>query len=460
VKLKLVLQTSGQDCRDLVVTADSSTTVGELAGYLRLADPQRADPCWVAPAVSAPATGGTAVDALVDADARDDGDLTLALVDQSYRAINARLTVLDSGLRSGATIALTRRLASAPDPGRPVAVGVVVAGPDAGKEFPLWAGTAYIGRGQGAELRLSDSSVSRRHAKLVVSGRPALRHVTPAAWVMEVVDLGSANGISVGGTPVPRSVLTSGDRVRLGDTEIEVRLADPAGGPGADLAGPAPGGFVRSPRIAPLFEGREFDLPDLPERPKPSRMPWLAMLLPALMGMSLFAFTRSPYSLMFMLMSPMMMLGNHVEQRRGGKKDFANLMRDFRQDLEIMTSQIRESLEVEADQRREENPSGAECAETARRLSPLLWTRRHDTPGFLQLRIGLGPLSSRSSMTMPAVGRSTAQAWSELAGSMKGLSVVPDVPVVVDPLSTGAMGVSGDRLVALPAARSLMFQAV
>ena len=63
-------------------------------------------------------------------------------------------------------------------------------------------------------------------------------------------------------------------------------------------------------------------------------------------------------------------------------------------------------------------------------------------------------------MTMPAVGRSTAQAWLELATAVEGLSVVPDVPVVVDPLGTGAIGVSGVRDVALPAARSLVLQAV
>jgi len=466
VKLKLVLQSSDQDCRDLVATIDSSTTVGELAGYLARADPQWVDGGAAVPSVpgeSEPAAGPVAVDALMHArvDAGDDhGDLTLVLVDQNYRAVDPRLTVPDSGLRSGAAVAVARCRGSAPDPGRPVGVGVIVAGPDCGKDFLLWPGTAYIGRGQGAEIRLSDSSVSRRHAKLVVSALPALVQGTPPAWVMEVVDLGSANGISVGGAPVPRSVLTSGDRVSLGDTEIEVRLTDPDGVPGADMAGSAPAVFVGSPRISPLFEGHHFDLPDVPERPKPSRMPWLAMLLPALMGMGLFAITKSPYSLVFVLMSPMMMLGNYVEQRRGGKKDFENLMRDLRQDLEIVATQIRESLEVEAEQRRTENPSGAECAETARTLSPLLWTRRHDTAGFLQLRLGLGTMPSRSSMTMPAVGRSTAQAWSAMARSVEGLTVVTDVPVVVDPLSTGAVGVSGDRFEALPAARSLMLQAV
>ena len=489
MKLKFALLSDGQDSRDLVATIDASTTVGDLATYLVNADPCRPSPEGpvdsfddgprAVGAGGALATRGAsgALGAGGDGElARGEGELTLALVDQNHRMVDAQLTIPESGLRSGVTIAVIRRGHSVLDPGPPVAVARIVAGPDSGKEFPLWRGTAYIGRGHGAEIRLSDASVSRRHAKLVVAGVPGVMPVRQGMQVVEVVDLGSANGISVGGAEVPRAVLKAGDRVKLGDTEVEVRLIKTRGGvligssavpaDSADLVSAADSvdslsvAFTRSPRIAPLFEGRQFDLPDLPERPKPSRMPWLAMMFPALMGMGLFAFTRSPYSLMFVLMSPMMMLGNHVEQRRGGKKDFENQMRDFREDVEVVATQIRESLEVEADQRRTEHPSGAECAEMARRLSPLLWTRRPDMPGFLQLRLGLATLPSRSLMKMPVVGRSTAQAWSELAGSVEGLSVVAGVPVVVDLLSTGAIGVSGARRVALPAARSLVLQAV
>jgi len=200
VKLKFVLLSSGQDSRDLVATVDSSTTVGELATYLARADPQR-----------------SAVDGV---EAVGDGGLTLALVDQNYRVLDVRLTLPESGLRSGVTLAITHRLEPVIDVGRPVAVALIVAGPDSGKEFPLWPGTAYIGRGHGAEIRLSDSSVSRRHAKLVVVGLPA---------APEIVDLGSVNGISVGGAEVPRAVLKAGDRVRLGDTEVEVRLTEAGG---------------------------------------------------------------------------------------------------------------------------------------------------------------------------------------------------------------------------------------
>jgi S-DNA-T family DNA segregation ATPase FtsK/SpoIIIE len=444
MKLKLTLSSAGQESRDLVAVIDHSTTVGDLATYLAEADP-------VCPEVD------------LNIEGPELDELTLSVVDQSNRVIDSRLTVPQSGLRSGVTVALTRCDKAVVDVGPPVAVAVAVAGPDSGKEFHLCTGTAYIGRGHGAQIRLSDSSVSRRHAKLVVAGHVASGEVIEVVDVVEVVDLGSANGISVRGAEVPRAFLNAGDRVTLGDTEIEVRLSGSGGVLNVSTSGSADSAgvsFTRSPRIAPLFEGRRFDLPDLPERPKVTRMPWLAMMFPTLMGMGLFAFTQSPYSLMFVLMSPMMMLGNYVEQRRGAKKDFASLMADFREDLEIVTTQIRESLSVEADQRRLENPSSAECAESIRGLSPVLWTRRGDMPGFLQLRLGRGALPSRSSLAMPVVGRSSAHAWSELVTSLEGLSVVSDVPVVVDPLSTGAIGISGPRRLVLAAARSLLLQAV
>jgi len=441
VKLKLTLQPSmlssltvlssstpsaSRASRDLVATMDSSTTIGDLATYLVRADPHAAE-------LSGPSAG----------------NLTLTLVDQGNSALDPRSTVPECNLRSGVRVAVTRRSETFVDAGRAVAVASIVAGPDSGKEFPLSCGTAYIGRGHDCEIQLSDSSVSRRHARLVVAGPPDLP---------EVVDLGSANGLSIDGAEVPRAVLAAGDRVRLGDTEVEVRLlVGDCDSPGGDSPYAA---FSRSPRIAPLFEGREFELPELPERPKPSRMPWLAMMFPVFMGVGLFAFTRSPYSLMFVLMSPMMMLGNHVEQTRGGKKEFESAMRDFRVDLEILAAEIRESLQVEADRRGHENPSSASCMEACRQLSPLLWARRRDMSGFLQLRLGTGTLPSRSSIRMPSVGRSTTEAWLEVATSIEGLSSVPGVPIVVDPLATGAMGLSGLRSAALPVARSLVLQAV
>jgi hypothetical protein len=95
------------------------------------------------------------------------------------------------------------------DVGGKTAAVVATAGGTPGRHQPSHLATGGSG--------LSDSLVSRRQAKLLVAGLPA------DVKVVEVVDLGIVNAISVGCTEVPRAVLKAGDRVGLGEIEVEVR---------------------------------------------------------------------------------------------------------------------------------------------------------------------------------------------------------------------------------------------
>lgn len=425
MKLKFVLR-SGDRETDLVATTDSATTVGDLADYVAKADPHRASVLGV------------------------DQAMTLALVDQEMRALDPRATVAESGLQSGMRVTVTRAGEAFVDRGRPAAVAYILTGPDAGKEVQLGRGTAYIGRGRGCEVQLSDESVSRKHAKLVVQD------------VVEVVDLGSANGITAGGQQVARAHLKSGDVVRVGDTELEVHLLgeSQAARPGSGVLSGDAGivSFSRSPRVAPLYKGEEFQVPELPERGKPPHLPMVAMTIPLIMGLVIFLVTRSAFSIIFMFMMPMMMVGTYYEGRRQQRKDFEKAMVEFREDLGILSERIKESLDREGHVRRGEHPSGTDSLIAVRDRSALLWTRRRDQPGFGEVRLGLGTLPSRSVIKMPTVGRSKAEAWYDVSEQLKGLEVVPDVPVVATPLSSGAIGVCGPRVNALDAARSIVLQ--
>lgn len=73
---------------------------------------------------------------------------------------------------------------------RPVGTFRCVSGPDAGLSADLGPGEHLIGRDPGASIRLFDSEISRRHAKLIVlaDGRAAIS------------DLGSSNGTAINGT--------------------------------------------------------------------------------------------------------------------------------------------------------------------------------------------------------------------------------------------------------------------
>ena len=67
-----------------------------------------------------------------------------------------------------------------------------------------------IGRAKDNAVRLSNTRVSRHHARIESQGG--------APWIL---DLGSANGIEVNGESVDRCILRSGDEVSLG---LGVRL--------------------------------------------------------------------------------------------------------------------------------------------------------------------------------------------------------------------------------------------
>jgi len=424
VKLKFTLRGSGEVDTDLVATVDGTTTVGQLADFLVRADPGR---------LGAVPSGGV-------------GDLTLSHVAEGYRAVDPASTIAESGLRSGAHVAVTRRTSGYADRGAAVATAVVVAGPDTGREFPLGAGTAYIGRGRGCDVQLGDAQVSRRHARLLVTD------------ILEVIDLGSSNGIDLQGQQVDRAVLRSGDRFRIGETEIEVRIAGGSTGlaPGRGTSVP----FSRSPRIAPLYLGTRFPIPELPERPKPERPPWISAFIPAIVGLALVAITRNPLFGLFILLTPAMLFGHYWESKRNARLDFEDAMADFREDLGFLVEALRAEQEREVGGRQAEHPSAAEAVEAAASGSALLWTRRVGDPGFAEFRLGLGSLPSRNVLEVPQLGRARAEAWLEASQAVEGLGAVEPVPVVAEPLRTGAVGVAGPREQTLAAARSILTQAV
>src|SRR4051795_6606910 len=94
---------------------------------------------------------------------------------------------------------------------------IVVDGPNAGTEFDI-AGSSVIGRDPSSGIVLDDPEASRRHASVSAEGD-----------AITVEDLGSTNGTYVAGERIEGSRrISSGDRIRIGTTVMEVRVAAPA----------------------------------------------------------------------------------------------------------------------------------------------------------------------------------------------------------------------------------------
>jgi DNA-binding winged helix-turn-helix (wHTH) protein len=75
-----------------------------------------------------------------------------------------------------------------------------------GRRIALHDGECVIGRDAGSDICLDDVSVSRRHARLVVDGA-----------TVQLEDLGSKNGTTIGAEPVRNPIALHGDdRLRFG----------------------------------------------------------------------------------------------------------------------------------------------------------------------------------------------------------------------------------------------------
>ncbi|MFC1597464.1 FHA domain-containing protein [Planctomycetota bacterium] len=97
---------------------------------------------------------------------------------------------------------------------------IVVGGKNAGKEVPVAGPKFFIGRAEDCQLKPHSDLVSRHHCAIMVE----------EAFVA-VRDFGSKNGTQVNGERVQgERELKAGDRITVGDLELEVQLGVGIGG--------------------------------------------------------------------------------------------------------------------------------------------------------------------------------------------------------------------------------------
>ncbi|MBI5549810.1 MAG: FHA domain-containing protein [Deltaproteobacteria bacterium] len=133
--------------------------------------------------------------------------------------------------------------------GPPISVEVI-AGPDRGVRLPIRGGRMIVGRGDGCDLKLTDTSVSRRHLEL-----------TAGLSGVVLRDLGSGNGTRVNGQREVEVELAHGDEIALGDTVFkiidELKRHDEERAPP-----PARRNSVRSPAAQPQEEAESDAQPE------------------------------------------------------------------------------------------------------------------------------------------------------------------------------------------------------
>lgn len=427
MRLRLTLARTGAEPVDLSVTAESTTTVTQLARELHNADPLSA--------------GRAAV---------HDGDLSVRIHHAHDLSGAAGVTVLEASallgdvpLGSGAVVSLVAAGAGEAPQAPPIAARLrVISGPDAGRVVELRAGVSTLGRDASNTVVIGDPLVSKHHCRIAVGD------------AVEVIDAGSANGTLIDGQAADRAIVAADDIITVGDSAFSVERT---GSAVASLDSSGPLAFTRSPRLDPIYVGLKIKAPEPPEKAERQRLPWLALLAPLLMGGIVFAVNPgNPLSVVFVALSPLLMVASYVDTRIQNSRQWKRAVKQFDESIEAVASDIRALHDAERAGRRSEAPTVAEVVSAARAASPLLWTRRPEHESYLAVRLGAGSLPSRHELEMPGQRKGPPELWRKVEELRAAIAIVDDVPAVENLRTSGSIGVAGGGDAARAAARGVL----
>ncbi|HSV67407.1 MAG TPA: FtsK/SpoIIIE domain-containing protein [Mycobacteriales bacterium] len=352
------------------------------------------------------------------------------------RVVADRTPVREAGFVAGAVVALGRplrdRSAIAAEGLELAVVGGLAAGSIAGLRLGR---TLSVGRDPRCDLTLDDEEVSRTHAT-VTAPDPEMSDVDG----VRLVDAGSRNGVRLRGyRMVGDGLLVPGDAVGVGETVLELRRPAPAA--------PIVAGAVvnRPPRIAVPATVPEVAVPTEPERPRAFRLPLAGVLAPLVLAAILFvAMDGNRMFLVFLGLSPLMMLANVLGDRRSGRKDYVAKKNEYDAAVAALDSRLAALAVAEERAERAALPDPAALLRAALAPTARLWERRPADEDFLRLRLGLVDRPLRVHLR----GR---------AGEHP-VPTVHLVPLAVDLADAGVLGVAGPRAALMPAARALLAQ--
>ncbi|PRB10334.1 phosphopeptide-binding protein [Microbacterium sp. MYb72] len=433
MRVKLTLRRPSAPLTDVVVMADSTATVADVARQIASTDPLRSIPA-----------GPSDVLTLSVAPPTSD-QLTMLSPD---------LLVGDAPIGSGFLAEVVNvganRASTGSASARPAAVLTVVAGPAAGQEFPLPIGHFMIGRDHANDVAIADPLISKRHARIEV-----------AATFVELVDLNSANGILVDGGLVQRLRVIPGQHFTLGDCEFVVHLVGDFDGSASGDPVLERGGallFNRSPRVEERFTGEDLDEPRYPRDQVQRLFPWPMLVAPILLGAVTFFMFENPRALLVIFMSPLMMFGNFISQKTNLGQRLRKEAESFEEQFERLEEKLYHSHPKEREVRQNEVPAVAVVFDEAMRLGPLLWTRRPEHWNFLSVRLGVCEDESRTAIKRTETPEALVEYVERVDRLEERYRMISDVPILESLQSVGSIGVAGPTSLASDALRGIAVQ--
>ncbi|MDQ4094802.1 MAG: FHA domain-containing protein, partial [Actinomycetota bacterium] len=346
-------------------------------------------------------------------------------------------TVVDANLVSGMTVVVEERAGSHLDTTSDGHNGVVsldvAAGPEAGRFIAVSPGTYRVGRSSACDIVIDDPTMSKHHLTVDVAHDLKVT-ITP--------EDAAANGTFMGGAEISGTRVVEPEQlVQAGATALAFRPLGEDFSHRRDLLGQIP--FNRVPHHRVVVRERTFDpLERPPETPRKQSFPVLASLLPLAIGVVMVMITNRPQFLLITALSPMMLVGRYVSDRRSGRRAYRTGKADFLKRVEARANEVTAALEEERRERFRAAPDVAELARQARFHHGVLWERQRQDPDLLSLRLGLGDVESKVKAELDRGG--DVELREHAKNALAHQSIVRSVPVTVELDELTVLGLFGE----------------
>jgi S-DNA-T family DNA segregation ATPase FtsK/SpoIIIE len=310
----------------------------------------------------------------------------------------------------------------------------IIGGRGAGTIHVVDVGLVHLGSGPNAGVRLDDARVPPIVATIAIDGAGRFA-LTPTADAFPESD-DEARGPLVLVDRVPVRGTAAVDEhcvITIGDTLLAVA---PAGHPSAAITVSEGGGTLdhaRPPRLLPEPPTTTFRFPAEPQQGTKRPLPIVAALAPMLMAVVMVTVFGNVAFLAFGLMSPVVMMGNYLYDKRNGKVSHRQRLADHQATKEAVAADAESAVRQLQRELRHLSPDAATVLDIAARRRSRLWERRRDDPDHLRVRIGTADLPSGVTIEDPA----------ELEHRRTVVRPAVDVPVTVDLADHGVVGVAG-----------------
>lgn len=316
----------------------------------------------------------------------------------------------------------------------------VSGGAGAGRVARLSAGASTIGSAPTATLCVEDPYLAQMAARVTVDVKGRVE-IAPCDGAELTLDDEPVSGTQEW---QPGVLLKSGESL-FSLSEV--------GEPDAHLSPAGAGGLAynRPPRLTSPRAKPRLVVPAPPTKDEAQRFQLLSAVLPLFFGVGMYFVTKMIYMLLFCLLSPIMIVGQWVSDRRHGKKKYRAAMKEYKKAKADHEAEVERLSERDQRRRREAFPDPGQLLLFATGPRRRLWERRITDPDAMHLRVGFSDLRAEIDLANARTASADADEPEP--------PVVTNVPLTLPFAELGVVGIAGDRPRAVASTRWMAAQA-